>query len=411
MPIRYFRDIWSEMSATGRRTFPWDLVRSAMDGSVETMFRTFAMVIAIHYFQCSVIEKSVIASGLAVGLFLSPVYSSLSGLWLHRRTIQTFAPYLGIIVGALVAAFAPNGLWFALGILLASACHSVRFPSLIALYRENYKGVVRGQVLGLTVTLLTICGLLVTYGGGIWLDKDITSFRVFFVFFAIAAMIGGSSILKIPSGIVPVQRPDPPSTYIRVLKNHPMFAYVLASWFIFGFANLAMMPQQFELLSQEQYGFSLSPGTIALLIGLVPEITRLLFLQIWARIFDRFNIITIRIVINSVWLAYMILFFQTSSVWVIGLALCCRGVGFAGGSITWNLWVTKFADPEDTARYMSIHTFLTGVRGLIGPYVGYMLISAYSIRFVGWIAVAFILLATLMLIPLRRQSTVKRSHE
>ncbi len=210
-----------------------------------------------------------------------------------------------------------------------------------------------------------------------------------------------------PSGSVTHRRADPPSAYIRVLTEHPMFAYVLLSWFIFGAANLAMIPQTFELLSQKEYGFNLSPGAVAIVLGVVPELTRLLFIQIWARVFDRFHIITIRIVINLFWLLYMIFFFQSGSLWLICVAMACRGIGFAGGAITWNLWVTRFATPEETSKYMAVHTFMTGVRGVIAPYLAYLFVDAFSIRTAGWVAAAMILTATVMLIPLRRYETQK----
>jgi hypothetical protein len=397
------------MSTTGRRTFPWDLARSAMDGCVEPMFRTFALVVAIQFFHCSVIEKSVIASSLAVGHILSLVYSSMSGLWFRRRSIQTFVPYVGIAGGALLGAMAPSGLLFALGILLVGACYSLRFPSLIAIYRENYRGIVRGQILGLATLTLTILSLVVNYTGGMWLDAHIKNFRILFVLVAAAAALGAFSALNIPCGIITTRRVDPPSAYIRVLKQHSVFGFVLASWFIFGIANLAMIPQQFEFLSGEQYGFNLSPGAIALLIGVVPLITQVFCTQLWARLFDRFSFITVRILMNAFWIAYMVFFFNTSSLSVVALASCCQGVGLAGGSIAWNLWVTKFADPEDTAKYMAIHTFLTGVRGLIGPYIAYVYVRGFSIQSASWIGAFLMLVSTVMLVPLRGQSTRRKN--
>ena len=49
---------------------------------------------------------------------------------------------------------------FTVGVAFIGFCHSLRFPSLAAIYRENYKGVVRGQVVGLTTTTLTIFWLV-----------------------------------------------------------------------------------------------------------------------------------------------------------------------------------------------------------------------------------------------------------
>lgn len=398
------------MSSTGRKTFPWDLVRSATDGCVEPIFRTFALVIAIQYFHCSVVEKSVIASAAPFGLLLSLAYASVSTVWFRRRTVQVFVPYMGIVLGTFIAAFAPSGTWFAVGILFVGLSHPLRFPSLTAIYRENYRGTVRGQVLGLTVTILVMLTLIVSYAGGEWIDLDIANYRHLFLLLGIIAAVGGCSVLKMPSRSVPHQRADPPSAYIRVLTEHPIFAYVLLSWFIFGAANLAMIPQTFELLSHEKHGFNLSPGAVAIVLGVVPELTRLLFIQIWARIFDRFHIITVRIVINMFWLVYMILFFQSGSLWVVCVGIACRGIGFAGGAITWNLWVTRFATPEETSKYMAIHTFMTGVRGVTAPYLAYLFVDAFSIRTAGWVAAGMVVLATVMLIPLRRYETQKAAQ-
>jgi len=408
LQIPYFHSIWKEMSSTGRKTLPWDLIRSALDGCVETTFRAFFMIVAIHYFDCSVIQKSLVASATAVGLILSLVYSSVSGVWFHRRTVQTFVPYVGIAVGACLAALAQDGSQFVLGVLLFGMSHSARFPSLTALYRDNYRGAVRGQVLGITTTILVICGLLVTFLGGKYLDIHLEHYRVLFLLFALAALIAGGAVLQMPSGTVQSRRLEPVGAYLRVLKEHPVFAYMLAYWFIFGLGNLAMEPQMFEMLSQEQYGFCLTPGQIAFLIGLVPEIARLLSLQAWAWIFDRLHIITVRILINACFLAYTILYFQASNLESVMLALILRGIGLAGGSITWSLWVTKFASPEDTARYMALHTFLTGIRGSLGPYIGYLVVGTLSLHTAGWIATGFIFFSTLMVVPLLKRDMQKK---
>ena len=51
------------------------------------------------------------------------------------------------------------------------------------------------------------------------------------------------------------------------------------------------------------------------------------------------------------------------------------GMANAGGNVTWALWVTKLADKHAVAEYMSVHTFLTGVRGLIAPSLAFGLIK------------------------------------
>lgn len=75
---------------------------------------------------------------------------------------------------------------------------------------------------------------------------------------------------------------------------------------------------------------------------------------------------------------------------LMAIAYYTRRVGFAYGGyvfyslgvtgvmILWNLGSLKFAGDGDTLLYQGFHVALTGVRGLIGPLVGYGLMSAYG---------------------------------
>ena len=63
------------------------------------------------------------------------------------------------------------------------------------------------------------------------------------------------------------------------------------------------------------------------------------------------------------------------------------------------MWVTKFAPPGRVADYMSIHTFFTGVRGLIAPLVAFHLIARLPFHLVGWICAGLILIGTALLVP------------
>ena len=51
------------MSDKGRRTLPWDLLRGTLEGAGHSCYGTFALLVAIKYFDCSDNLKSLIASG------------------------------------------------------------------------------------------------------------------------------------------------------------------------------------------------------------------------------------------------------------------------------------------------------------------------------------------------------------
>jgi MFS family permease len=81
------------------------------------------------------------------------------------------------------------------------------------------------------------------------------------------------------------------------------------------------------------------------------------------------------------------------------LAAVLFGISNAGGDVAWSLWVTKFAPPGRVADYMSVHTFFTGVRGLLAPVVAFVLIEHCTVGQVAAISVGLILAGTLLLVP------------
>jgi MFS family permease len=87
-----------------------------------------------------------------------------------------------------------------------------------------------------------------------------------------------------------------------------------------------------------------------------------------------------------------------SFAWLI-IGAIIYGISNAGGDVAWSLWVTKFAPPERVADYMSVHTFFTGLRGVIAPVVAFQLIAHYSVSAISWLGAIMIFVATLILIP------------
>ena len=67
-----------------------------------------------------------------------------------------------------------------------------------------------------------------------------------------------------------------------------------------------------------------------------------------------------------------------------------------GGNLSWSLWVTKFATKERTAAYMSVHTFLTGIRGFAAPFLGFYLLANWGSKATGNIGSAMILISIIM---------------
>jgi hypothetical protein len=78
-------------------------------------------------------------------------------------------------------------------------------------------------------------------------------------------------------------------------------------------------------------------------------------------------------------------------------------VAVSGGDLAWSLWVTKFAPPHRVADYMSVHTFFTGVRGVLAPMLAFQLVTGMPIETLGAISFAIIVAATALLLPEARR--------
>jgi hypothetical protein len=75
------------------------------------------------------------------------------------------------------------------------------------------------------------------------------------------------------------------------------------------------------------------------------------------------------------------------------------GISNAGADVAWSLWVIKFAPPERVADYMSVHTFFTGVRGVLAPLAAFYLVAGLPLNVMGWISVALIAIGSAFLVP------------
>ena len=82
-----------------------------------------------------------------------------------------------------------------------------------------------------------------------------------------------------------------------------------------------------------------------------------------------------------------------------GVGAMLLGVGSAGGDLTWNLWVTKFAPPGRVADYMGLHTFFTGTRAIAAPIIGFAIIDSTPLSTVALMAAGLMVAASFVLVP------------
>jgi len=174
---------------------------------------------------------------------------------------------------------------------------------------------------------------------------------------------------------------------------------------IMGFGNLMMIPIRVDYLANPVYGLEKSELVIAVLTLVIPNVFRLLLNPFWGRMFDRINLFLLRAVLNLFFAAGILIFFNSSTMTGMVIGQICFGIAHAGGDIAWGLWVTKLAPPNRVADYMSVHTFFTGVRGVLAPVIGFgVLASGLAVDSLSQMSGGLIILSAIMLIPTIRQT-------
>jgi hypothetical protein len=155
---------------------------------------------------------------------------------------------------------------------------------------------------------------------------------------------------------------------------------------IFGVGNLMTLPLRVEYAANPKYGLNLSIGMVAMLTAVIPNVARLATTWVWGRLFDRINFFVVRALVNTGLALGIVIYFSSSTLTGLICGSIVFGMATSGGEVVWSLWVTKFAPPERTADYMSVHTFFTGIRGLLAPFLGFFLVGLMPIKTLGWIS-------------------------
>jgi MFS family permease len=345
------------------------------------MATTFGMLIAVRVFHLGDMAKSIFLSatsgGLMTSLFVVPL------LLRARSTIARTAAKVQMLGGVCMAAsalFPRSPVIFIAGLSLGLFCFSMQIPLMTQIYRLNYPESARGRLFALAGMTRAATGMGFGFLGGWLLGLDLDNYVWLLWAFAASGFLSGWWTYGLPA--VSWETTETQDTrlwsaleWIRADRD---FRTLLISWMMMGIGNLIASCLFVEYLANPRHGINLPEQTVAWIAGVVPVIFRMLCSYPWGLIYDRVGLFVVRSVLNLIFAAAILTFFLGHSItaWTIGMALW--GIANAGGNVTWGLWVTKLAPKHAVAEYMSVHTFLTGLRGLIAPYIAFAAIKYVS---------------------------------
>lgn len=380
-------------------TFRIERWRAVTSGILETAGTTFLLLIALRWFHAGAIAKALVAAGSSVGLLITP-------LVVTHVTRRGLSPSLAacrlMCIGAgafLVSALLPVLPVYVVGVVVGMTMVSAVIPLLTQMYQENYPADQRGRLFSRTVMIRILTAAVFAKVAGTYLARDLGGFRTLLLVFAAASAIAAWLLRRCPTSAIVDSGGAHPLRALRFVRDDDVFRRTLIAWMLMGFANLMMLPLRVEFLAHERYGLRLPADQIALYTSVVPNIARLIMSPVWGWLFDRMNFFALRVTLNVGFMVGILSFFTTGSTAGLVAGAIIYGISNAGGDVAWSLWVTKFAPPGRVADYMSVHTFFTGVRGVLAPVAAFQLAATVSLPTLGWISAGLIGAACLVLLP------------
>jgi hypothetical protein len=416
-----------------RITFRQERWRSLFAGIIETAGNTFLLLIATRQFDLGPIGKALIAAGTSVGLLLSPLMVSLARrLGMEPSSAVSRLLFLGGLCCLGIAGY-PHPKLFTLGATIALAATTCAIPLMTQIYHDNYPEAGRGKRYSSAFMIRIAAAMVFAWVGGQILEPQLAGiadtlgiklfritasvlkvpgrWRILCGLFALAYFGAAWSVSRIPTSALRPDAAGHPLRALRFVGSDRLFRQALIAWMLMGFANLAMLPMRIEYLGNPRHGLALGASEIALLTLVIPNAARLVMSPIWGRLFDRMNFFSLRVTLNVGFAVGIGTFFMSSSTAGLVVAAILYGISTAGGDVAWGLWVTKVAPQEHVTDYMAVHTFLTGVRGVLAPIVAFQAVLHLAPSTMGWISSGLILAASLLLIPEIPRWKPRRSGE
>ncbi|MCK5399332.1 MFS transporter [bacterium] len=273
---------------------------------------------------------------------------------------------------------------FIVYIFLFFSFNSIVSPGVNAIMQSLFDDSNRGKFFSKMRMAASFTAMLVSYGTGRLLDISHSWFLPLFIAAGLLGSISFGILIYIDKKIK--YRPFKVKErkfglVVSIFKKNREFLKFESLFMVYGFGFMAMLPLVPEYLigvmgfSYSQMGFVKGPLT---------QIFIVLFIPLAGAIYDRTDPWYI-FRYSLIFLLFYPLSFLLVDLGIGGEMLIYAGflslsLGLAGITLVWSLGSIFFAKDEDSTMYQSIHVALTGIRGLFGPTLSFLLLRLFGFR-------------------------------
>ena len=301
-----------------------------------------------------------------------------------------FISWLQIVACTLVAAIAlfPRDAFGLVAVCIVLGLARTAWTGVItvraAVWRNNYPNANRATIAGKLATIQSIFLAAAGFVVGRAMDWNPDNYHYLFPMLAVCGLIGNNIYRKVRLRRArALQRAEldgrkkdsgfNPMGMVTLLREDRLYARFMGWMSVFGFGNLMLMAPMTYVVTDE---FKLDYTQGILINAIIPLLVMPFAIPLWARFMDTTHIIHFRslhgwsFVLASV---AVTLSSYLHSVELLYAGAFLLGIGYAGGTLAWNLGHQDFASAERDADYMAVHVTLNGIRGILAPIAAWAL--------------------------------------
>ena len=295
-----------------------------------------------------------------------------------------FSAWLQTAACVLVAAIAffPRNGWGLIAVCITLGLARTAWTGVItvraAVWRNNYPTASRAAIAGKLATVQSLFLAAAGFTVGKAMDWSPDNYHLLFPALALFGFVGNLIYRTVRLRRArQLQRAEHdgrkkdtgfnPMGMVDLLRADPLYARFMWWMSVFGFGNL-MLAAPMTFVSTDELKLDYTAGIM--INAIVPLLIMPLAIPLWARLMSRTHIIQFRSIHGWSFVLASVAVTLASylhSIQLLYLGSALLGVGYAGGTLAWNLGHQDFASAERDAEYMAVHVTLNGIRGIFAP--------------------------------------------
>lgn len=377
-------------------------------------------ILSLNQTQDIISRKALQATAvqLTIMAMIWPVSNFLSIWWGRMFERSRHKSHYLIAVGVFGRLSLLYGLWltgmneFMLMMGLMFSFNSLLIPAQNSIYQRNINPGRRAKIYGYTMSLSMLVAITFSLLAGRLLDINENNFRLILAFTAVAGFTASIllAFIKIQEPVKQIPYPplywkdavkDPIKKALALLKENKPFTSFERSFSIYGMGFIIMIPA-LPIFLVDWLGLTYTGNFLAK--GIISQIPMLLlspYLGKWHDKLHPFRFICIFFGILALFpiliiISALTLKLHLLSVIIVYFAFMIFGIAMAGVNIAWNMGSIFFAGNDDAGVYQSVHVTMTGIRGILAPVLGLLLLKTLGLISVFAVAACFLTTASII---------------